>query len=727
MFPVPTLLRTRSSLRSILSLLLAGSAAGCASDDVTDASAALAATDTVVSLTFDDATTDHTLAASMLEARGMRGTFYVNSGRLGLPGYLTVSQLASLAAAGHEIAGHTVSHADLPTMSEEEQRRQVCNDRTTLLAAGFSVKSFAYPYGSQNATTRQIAASCGYNSARGVGGIAGPASCTGCPTSESIPPANAMSVLTPDSVKSGTTLATLQGYVTAAESQPGRWLPIVFHHVCDGCDPNSISPATLASFLDWLAARRTDGTVVRTVDAVVGGVVLPGTPGPSAPPPVIGGNMLANPDLEVDANRDGQPDCWQRAGYGSNTLSWSAAPVPYEGSFSQLLTVSNYGDGGGRLLSVQDLGACAPAVFSGHQYTFTSAYTASAQPRVSAYYRNASGGWAYWGQSNLMPATSSWQSATWTTPPAPEGATAISIGLSLFSAGTLAVDALSLRDADAAAPTVTLASPADGTSLAAPVTLQATATDAGGVGRVDFLVDGVVVGSASTAPYTLRWQPASAQGGTFALSARAVDLAGNEAVSSTHRITITSMPPADTTAPTVSITAPATGTSVRGAIAISATATDDAAVQRAELLVNGAVTATSSAPPYQFSWDSATVAEGPVTLAVRATDLTGNQGSATVSLIVDRSAPTNVVIDSPANGASVTGIAPINVSARDNVGIFRVRFFLDGKQLGTRTTTPWRWNWDTTPVTKAAHVISVQVEDAAGNATPSSSINVTVR
>jgi hypothetical protein len=31
--------------------------------------------------------------------------------------------------AGNELAGHTVSHADLPMLDVDEQRRQVCDDR----------------------------------------------------------------------------------------------------------------------------------------------------------------------------------------------------------------------------------------------------------------------------------------------------------------------------------------------------------------------------------------------------------------------------------------------------------------------------------------------------------------------------------------------------------------------------------------------------------------------
>ncbi|MDF2461249.1 MAG: polysaccharide deacetylase, partial [Candidatus Saccharibacteria bacterium] len=55
-----------------------------------------AAGPTVVSLTFDDGLANQALAAQAMESYGMRGTFYVVSGRIGNSGQLTASQLRSL-------------------------------------------------------------------------------------------------------------------------------------------------------------------------------------------------------------------------------------------------------------------------------------------------------------------------------------------------------------------------------------------------------------------------------------------------------------------------------------------------------------------------------------------------------------------------------------------------------------------------------------------------------
>lgn len=81
---------------------------------------------------------------------------------------------------------------------------------------------------------------------------------------------------------------------------------------------------------------------------------------------------------------------------------------------------------------------------------------------------------------------------------------------------------------DAAPPTVAVTYPKDGEVLPAkPVSFSASAFDDGGVARVDFFVNGALVGSSSVAPYQVRWNAKKAKGANT-LTARAVDNAGNQ-------------------------------------------------------------------------------------------------------------------------------------------------------------------------------------------------------
>ena len=229
---------------------------------------------TIVSLTFDDGVGDAPAAQAILDAHGMKGTFYIISGSVNdTPDYMTLAQLLALQTDGHEIGGHTITHPNLTTLTAAQQQHEICDGRTALIGMGLSpVVSFAYPEGAANSTTETIAKSC-YTSGRGAwcNNPGANGSCT-----QSIPPAEPYWIETPEAVVNTTTLAQLEGYVTAAENSGGGWVPIQFHHICNNCDQYSISSANLTSFLNWLQPRAGSGTVVETVAQVMGGApVIP--------------------------------------------------------------------------------------------------------------------------------------------------------------------------------------------------------------------------------------------------------------------------------------------------------------------------------------------------------------------------------------------------------------------------------------------------------------------
>ncbi|MBL8512272.1 MAG: CehA/McbA family metallohydrolase [Betaproteobacteria bacterium] len=81
---------------------------------------------------------------------------------------------------------------------------------------------------------------------------------------------------------------------------------------------------------------------------------------------------------------------------------------------------------------------------------------------------------------------------------------------------------------DTTAPTVS----ASETGSSGTITLNATASDNVGVTRVDFLVDNIVKGSSSTAPYSLALNSTTLSNGSHSLTAKAYDAAGNVGTSS---------------------------------------------------------------------------------------------------------------------------------------------------------------------------------------------------
>lgn len=230
-----------------------------------------ATTQTVVTLTFDHGLKNQMALRPLLQKHGMHATFFVNSGHVGSSDYfMTWNDIHTLAAEGHEIGGHTLTHADPAKLTIEEQRREVCDDRNNLLAQGFAAANFAYPYGS-GVIAQAIVQGCGYNSARGVGASPTPGCGGTCAFVESIPPLRPYRTRTAPHVAASTSLDTLKSYVLAAEAK-GGWVQFVVTDICAGCYTNL---ATMEAFLDWLATRKAQGTVVKTVRDVIGGAVQP--------------------------------------------------------------------------------------------------------------------------------------------------------------------------------------------------------------------------------------------------------------------------------------------------------------------------------------------------------------------------------------------------------------------------------------------------------------------
>jgi peptidoglycan/xylan/chitin deacetylase (PgdA/CDA1 family) len=252
----------------LLAFTLIGSTGAGANSPTSDARG----TKTVVSLTFDDGRQNQYAAREPLNAHGMHGTFYVNSGLVGSTTsdyHMTWDQLHDLARDDHEIAGHSLTHEHLTRLRGAKLKRQICQDRDNLLEQGFTgVTSFAFPFTEHNTTVRSMVRQCGYSSARWGGGIRAP-NCPTCPFAETIPPKDRWVIRTPTDINSKTTLAVMKRDVTQAEEHGGGWVVLVFHSVCNACDSLSIRPDQLTAFLDWLQPRSSNGTVVKTHGEVI--------------------------------------------------------------------------------------------------------------------------------------------------------------------------------------------------------------------------------------------------------------------------------------------------------------------------------------------------------------------------------------------------------------------------------------------------------------------------
>jgi peptidoglycan/xylan/chitin deacetylase (PgdA/CDA1 family) len=439
-----------------------------------------------------------------MQAAGMHGTYYTNSGSIGLPGYQTMADLASLYAAGNEIGGHTVNHPDLPTLSTTEAEREICLDRDTLLSWGYPVQSFAYPFADTNATIDALAKTCGYNSARNLGDIQSSFGCAGCEYAESIPPANPYELAALDEADDTWTLADLESTVTNAQSNGGGWVILTFHHICDGdCDSLAVTPELFQQFVTWLATQSANGTTVKTVGQVIGGTTKPAV----TVPPATATDTINNPSLETIDSSTNLPTCWQEAGYGTNTATWATVSPGHTGSVAAQLTVTGYTDGDAKVMPQLDLGTCAPTATPGTSYQLSTWYESTADTQFEVYLRTTSGAWVYWDSSPYFGPQTGWTNATWATPAIPAGYDGIDFGLNLFSNGTLTTDDYSI--APAVTPLVTTAtlSPAapDGSNgwYKTQPTVTLSASNTGSPATTQYSLDGGTTWLTYTAPVTI--------------------------------------------------------------------------------------------------------------------------------------------------------------------------------------------------------------------------------
>src|SRR5262249_44210593 len=148
--------------------------------------------------------------------------------------------------------------------------------------------------------------------------------------------------------------------------------------------------------------------------------------------------------LENYSSSSSLPDCWQQGGSGTNTYTWSKTADAASGNWAENVAISSYKSGSRILVMSQKTNACAPRITAGSTYKLSAWYKSDQPVRFVVYYKADNGAWIWWTQSPKFNASSTWAQAQWTTPALPAGATALSFGLSLFSAGSLTTDNYSM-------------------------------------------------------------------------------------------------------------------------------------------------------------------------------------------------------------------------------------------------------------------------------------------
>ena len=291
-------------------------------------------------------------------------------------------------------------------------------------------------------------------------------------------------------------------------------------------------------------------------------------------------------------------------------------------------------------------------------------------------------------------------------------------------------------------PTTSVLIPAGGATVSGTALLDATASDAGYIGGVQFALTGgslnqTVVGTAVPTIYGYLFQlnTTTVPNGSYTLQSIASDTAGNSGSSIGVPITVDNLPP------TTSMVIPSSGgTTVSGTTVLDATAAAAGGVAKVQFALTGGSlnqtvvgTATPTVYGYLYQLNTTTVPNGSYTVQSVATDTAGNSGwSLGVSLTVDNPPPTTSVIIPSSSGVTLSGTAVLDAGASGG-GVAKVQFALTGGSLnqtvvGTATPTVYGYlfDLDTTTVPNGPYTLQSVASNSVGNTGYSPGIQVTI-
>ena len=288
---------------------------------------------------------------------------------------------------------------------------------------------------------------------------------------------------------------------------------------------------------------------------------------------------------------------------------------------------------------------------------------------------------------------------------------------------------------DTTAPVVAVILPTAGQTVSGSIALRATATDNVGVTKVEFYRGTTLVDTDTTgSPYEVPLDTTTLANGTYSITAKAFDAAGNTTTSPTISITVNNIA-VDNTAPVVSISSPSANANVSGAnVNLVATATDNVAVAtvtfyKSDNTVLG-TGVSSGSNTYTFVWNS-TSSSGTFTFYAKAYDTAGNfTQSSNRSVTVNN---TDSTWPSTVTGLVVTNIGNTSVElswnpSTDNVALMGYDVWKDSNTGANRYVTGAPGTSYTisglTPNT--TYFFGVQARDTSNNVSnPPSTVTVT--
>jgi len=285
---------------------------------------------------------------------------------------------------------------------------------------------------------------------------------------------------------------------------------------------------------------------------------------------------------------------------------------------------------------------------------------------------------------------------------------------------------------DTTPPVVALTTPTNGATVSGTTSISATATDDVAVAKVEFYIDNVLANSATsaTSQYTYAWNTTTASVGSHTIMAKAYDTSGNQTSSTVNTVTVK-----DQVSPTVSMSAPTSGSTISGTYVLKANAADNVGVTKVEFYVDGTLKASDTTSAHSASIDTKTLTNASHSFTAKAYDAAGNVAtSAAINATInnpvtpppDTTPPTSTMAAPSTNGLTISGTYVVSATAADNVGVTKVELYVDNVLKNSVSTAPYNYSLDTTGLTNGSHGFYAIAYDAASNTGKSATITATV-
>ncbi len=252
---------------------------------------------------------------------------------------------------------------------------------------------------------------------------------------------------------------------------------------------------------------------------------------------------------------------------------------------------------------------------------------------------------------------------------------------------------------DKTPPTAEITYPADGAVVGGLVNITFNYTDNLSPAYAYLHIGGETINVTGTYSYLLN--TSMYDDGPLTITIEAVDYSGR---TTTASITII----IDNTAPVVGITQPVNGSTVSGTVEI-VFSIDEEHLDQAWLVIDGEMINVTGSNSYVL--DTTAFSDGPLTITLFANDTLGHGASASITIIVDNTPPTAIIL-SPAPGIIASGTINVTFNYSD-AHLSKAILYVDN---GYIDVTGEYWVLvNTGYLPDGEHNLTLYVEDEAGN------------